>query len=203
MSTNTQTGYRKNALGHLVPEDKIKPIDVIRDDLVMRLVQQAQAEQQRLAAFKAGAMSEIASFVELSAEQYNVNWGGRKGNVSLTSYDGEYQVQLAQGEHRKFDERIQAAKSLIDQCIGEWSEGASSELRALIDHAFRVNKEGHIDVNQVLSLRKLSIEHPTWLAAMDAIADSINVVGTSSYLRLYQRDEQGRYKQLSLDIAKL
>ncbi|WKE64360.1 DUF3164 family protein [Gallaecimonas kandeliae] len=201
--TNNPHGYRKNALGHLVPEDQVKGIDLLRDDLVMRLVQQAQVEQQRLAAFKAGAMSEIRSFVELSAEQYDVKWGGRKGNVSLTSYDGEYQVQLAQGEHKKFDERIQAAKSLIDQCIGEWSEGASSELRALVDHAFRVNKEGHIDVGQVLSLRQLAIEHPKWKEAMDAIADSITVVGTSSYLRLYKRDEQGRYKQLSLDIAKL
>ncbi|MFB1078166.1 DUF3164 family protein, partial [Photobacterium damselae] len=25
--------------------------------------------------------------------------------------------------------------------------------KALVDHAFRVNKQGHIDVNQVLSLR--------------------------------------------------
>lgn len=38
---------------------------------------------------------------------------------------------------------------------------------------------------------------------MQAIADAIQVTGTSQYLRLYERDAQGRYIQMSLDLAKL
>ncbi|WP_134984339.1 DUF3164 family protein, partial [Aeromonas hydrophila] len=105
--------------------------------------------------------------------------------------------------HRKFDERIQAAKALIDQCIERWSDGASSEIRALVDHAFRVSKSGHIDVNQVLSLRQLNIDDPDWLLAMQAAVDAIQVTGTSQYLRLYERDAHGRYIQMSLDLAKV
>ncbi|MFA0026860.1 DUF3164 family protein, partial [Vibrio sp. 10N.261.49.A5] len=84
-----------------------------------------------------------------------------------------------------------------------WNENSSDEIKALVDLSFRVNKQGHIDVNQVLSLRQLNITDPDWLEAMDAIADSIKVVGKTPYLRIYERQGDGQYKQIALDIAKL
>ncbi|MEI5604369.1 DUF3164 family protein, partial [Streptomyces brasiliscabiei] len=84
-----------------------------------------------------------------------------------------YKVQRSIGEHRVFDERIQAAKAKIDECIKRWSEGSSDQIKALVDLAFRVDKQGNIDVNQVLSLRQLNINDSDWIEAMDAIADSI------------------------------
>lgn len=74
---------------------------------------------------------------------------------------------------------------------------------ALVDHAFRVNKQGRIDINQVLGLRQLDINDPKWNEAMDAVADAIQVSGTSQYLRIYERQADGNYQQISLDLAKL
>ncbi|MDO6528088.1 DUF3164 family protein [Motilimonas sp. 1_MG-2023] len=196
-------GYRLNSLGHLVPDSQIKAVDLLRDDLVRNILTMARVEQQRLAVFKAQAMNQVADFVYLSGEEYGVKYGGTKGNVTLMSFDGQYKLQRAVGEHRVFDERIQAAKAKIDVCIQRWSEGSSDQIKALVDHAFRVNKQGHIDVNQVLSLRQLDISDSDWIEAMDAIADSIQISGTSAYLRLYERQANGGYKQIPLDISKL
>lgn len=196
-------GHRKNALGHLVPENMIKPVDLLRDDLVKAVIKQGRELQTLISQFKTHTMSQVGDFVDLSAAEYGVQFGGAKGNVQLTSFDGQYMVRLAVGEHRHFDERIQAAKALIDKCITRWADGASAEIRALVDHAFRVNKQGHIDVAQVLSLRQLDIKDPEWLEAMEAIADAIQVTGTSTYLRLYERQASGNYQLLSLDPAKL
>ncbi|MFM5512785.1 DUF3164 family protein [Aeromonas veronii] len=201
--TSSTTPMRQNAQGHWVPEHLIAPADKLRDEVVMGIIAAAREQRSQLAAFKIGAMQQINDFVDLSSEQYGVAWGGAKGNVTLLSFDGRYKLIRAVGEHRKFDERIQAAKVLIDQCIDRWSDGASSEIRALVNHAFRVSKSGHIDVNQVLSLRQLNIDDPDWLLAMQAAVDAIQVTGTSQYLRLYERDAQGRYIQMSLDLAKL
>ncbi|MCR3972382.1 DUF3164 family protein [Aeromonas veronii] len=201
--TSSTTPMRQNAQGHWVPENLIAPADKLRDEVVMGIIAAAREQRAQLAAFKIGAMQQIADFVDLSAEQYGVAWGGTKGNVTLLSFDGRYKLIRAVGEHRKFDERIQAAKALIDQCIERWSDGASSEIRALVDHAFRVSKSGHIDVNQVLSLRQLNIDDPDWLLAMQAAVDAIQVTGTSQYLRLYERDAHGRYIQMSLDLSKV
>ena len=201
--TASTTPMRQNAQGHWVPENLIAPADKLRDEVVLTIIAAAREQRAQLAAFKIGAMQQIADFVDLSAEQYGVAWGGTKGNVTLLSFDGRYKLIRAVGEHRKFDERIQAAKALIDQCIERWSDGASSEIRALVDHAFRVSNSGHIDVNQGLSLRQLNIDDPDWLLAMQAAVDAIQVTGTSQYLRLYERDAHGRYIQMSLDLAKV
>lgn len=92
-------------------------------------------------------------------------------------------------------------KKLIDDCVIAWSDGANDNLKALVDHAFRVNKQGRIDVNEVLGLRQVEIDDARWQEAMDAIADSIRVTGTSQYLRIYERQPNGKYEQVSLDIA--
>ncbi|TCW05589.1 uncharacterized protein DUF3164 [Raoultella sp. BIGb0138] len=196
-------GYRVNAQGHYVPESQIKPLDMLRDEVVLSIVSAARQQRQALAEFKIESMSKIGDFIDLSAAEYGVEYGGAKGNVTLVSFDGRYKLVRAVGEHRVFDERIQAAKKLIDTCISEWSGGADEKIMALVDHAFRVNKQGKIDINQVLGLRQLNIDDPKWNEAMDAVADAIQVTGTSQYLRLYERQLDGVYKQISLDLAKL
>lgn len=178
-------------------------MDKLRDEVVMMIVAAARQQRQALAAFKLESMQRIADFTDLSASEYGVEYGGTKGNVTLVSFDGRYKLIRAVGEHRVFDERIQAAKKLIDDCISEWSIGANEKIMAMIDHAFRVNKQGKIDINQVLGLRQLNIDDAKWSEAMDAIADAIQVTGTSQYLRIYERQADGNYQQISLDLAKL
>lgn len=202
-TNNIPDGYRINAQGHLVPESQVKPLDKLRDEVVMTIIESARQQRQQLAAFKLNSMQQIADFIDLSAAEYGVEFGGAKGNVSLVSFDGRYKLLRAVGEHRVFDERIQAAKTLIDTCINQWSGGADEKIMALVDHAFRVNKQGKIDINQVLGLRQLNIDDERWNEAMDAVADAIQVTGTSQYLRLYERQGDGSYKQISLDLAKL
>lgn len=202
-TNNIPEGYRINAQGHLVPESQVKPLDKLRDEVVMNIIESARQQRQQLAAFKLNSMQQIADFIDLSAAEYGVEFGGAKGNVSLVSFDGRYKLLRAVGEHRVFDERIQAAKTLIDTCINQWSGGADEKIMALVDHAFRVNKQGKIDINQVLGLRQLNIDDERWNEAMDAVADAIQVTGTSQYLRMYERQGDGTYKQISLDLAKL
>ncbi|EQB6692992.1 DUF3164 family protein, partial [Salmonella enterica subsp. enterica serovar Newport] len=70
----------------------------------------------KMAEFKLRSMQRIGDFVDLSASEYGVTYGGTKGNVTLPSFDGSRRVVRATGEHRVFDERIQAAKKMIDAC---------------------------------------------------------------------------------------
>ncbi len=56
---------------------------------------------------------------------------------------------------------------------------------------------------RILSLRKLKISDDRWKRAMQAIADSLQVAGTSTYFRVYRRDDAGKYQPVSLDLAAL
>lgn len=194
-------GYMKDSKGRLVPVEMVKPIDRTRDQLVKEILGKAQVLASQLANFKAQAMADIKAFIDLSLNEYQVNYGGTKGNVTLTSFDGEYQVVLAVADRLAFDERLQAAKALIDECLVSWTAGARPELKALVDNAFQVDKAGKINTGRVLGLRKLDIKDPKWLKAMEAIQDSITVTETKEYIRIYRRNKDGDYDLVNLDVA--
>ncbi|NWO05344.1 MAG: DUF3164 family protein, partial [Alteromonadaceae bacterium] len=197
MSTaENQDQYRRNAKGHLVPVDQIKDIDRLRDDLVMEVIAKVKDLQEQMIRVKAEIATEVEAFLELSAREYDTTYGGKKGNVTLASFDGQYQVKRAVSDHLQFDERLQVAKELIDQCIHEWTAGSRSEVQALVEHAFQTDREGKINTARVLGLRSLDIKHEKWQQAMQAIMDSIQVTGSKSYLRFYERKGQdGPYRQ--------
>lgn len=203
MTTNTiPPGYWKDARGSLVPEDKVKPIDKLRDQVVRELCGMAEAHMRGLAKFKLQAMQDVAALVAASIEQYGVKSGGDKGNVTLTSYDGEYRLVRQMQDHIVFGEQLQAAKALIDQCVTRWAEGANDNIKVLVNDAFQVDKAGKINTDRVLGLRRLDIRDAKWQQAMQAIADSIQTASTKPYVRFYKRnDATGDYTAINLDVA--
>lgn len=191
--------YKKDSQGRLVPIENIAPVDLLRDDLVHNLLQRARELSRLIAQFKQDAFDEIEAFCELSSVEYGVQHGGKKGNLKLTTYDGEYYVQRAVADRITFDERLQTAKILIDECLNEWSGDARPELKTLITDAFQVDKTGKIATGKILSLRRLDIKDAKWLRAMEALSDSLQVLNTATYLRFYKRLPNGEYQHIPLD----
>lgn len=195
-------GYMQDAQGRLVPESMVKDVDKLRDQTVRQIAEQAKGLNAVLQKFKAVAFADIAAFVEASVEQYGVKVSGTKGNVTLTSFDGRYKVQRSVQETLRFDERLRAAKQLIDECISTWAQGSPDELKVLINDAFKVDKEGDVNTNRVLGLKRLAIKDEKWQQAMTAIADSLSVAYSKSYVRVYERvGDTNQYQAISLDVA--
>lgn len=197
-------GYKRNAAGHLVPEANIKEQDLLRDDLVNGLTAKAIALHDAMADFKKFALTEIADLITVAGDRYGVNLGGKKGNVSLLSFDGRYKVTRQYREVVAFTEEIEAAKALIDSCLERWSEGANINIKAVVYQAFRTNDKGEIKTGKVLDLMRLDIEDEEWAQAINALKDALQSVGTAVYVRFYQRvGESDNYRPISLDIASL
>ncbi len=197
-------GYKRNALNYLVPVEKIPEIDLLRDDLVTRIIHNAHNLQTVMQHFKKSTLEDIEAFMTLAAEQYDVQYGGRKGNLTLTSYDGRYKLIIGVNDTLVFDERLHVAKQMVDECIHRWVSDSNDNIRALIEHAFQTDKQGNINTGRVLGLLKLKIDDVQWFEAMKALKDSIQVAASKSYLRLYERTgDEGRYEQIALDIAGL
>jgi len=196
-------GYMKDAQGRLVPEEMVKEIDKLRDQTVRRIVAGALVAAETVGDFKRIAESDIKAFTALSAEEYGTNLGGVKGNITLRSYDGKYRVCRDIAESLVFDERLQVAKALIDQCINSWAAGSDAKIRTLILDSFQVDKQGRVNTKRILGLRKLNIEDAAWKRAMDAIGESIQVANSRAYVRVYERQEDDSYKLINLDLASL
>jgi len=199
--TPIPAGYMQDTQGRLCAIESIKQIDLARNDLVLESMKKATDIADSLSKFKGTIMGDIQAFCELSAEKYGAKLGGKKGNVTLYSFDGRFKMIRAIDDFITFDERLQAAKVLIDECLKRWSEGSNANLRTIVNDAFQVDKAGRINTNRVLGLRRIEIEDETWHRAMQAISESVLVVSSKAYVRFYERQPGGKYKQLNLNVA--
>jgi hypothetical protein len=198
--------YMEDPKGRLVPIEVVKELDKSRDELVRKLVADAWEVQNTMARFKQVAMDEVRAFIDLAAQEWDVTLGGKKGNITLYSFNGRYKVQIQVSDNLVFDEQLQVAKKMIDQCLTEWTDGnqARPEIKAIINDAFQVDQEGRINTKRILSLRRLDIKDKLWLKAMDAITASLQVIGSKEYIRLYQRrNADAPWQAIVLDMAAL
>lgn len=183
-----------NPQGKPIPDSMVTAADRMKDELANRLADEAEELQRTIAAFKRRALHEMAAAKELLFEQYGVKVGGHKGGFSIISFSGQTKVEVAVADRIVFGPELQAAKALIDECIESWSDGASDNLRVLVEDAFQVNKAGRIDTKRVLGLRKLPMKDADgnpdarWGRAMDAISDAMIVDQTAIYIRFYRRN---------------
>lgn len=201
-SSTIPDGYLQDAKGRLVPENLVRPVDKLEDQLVAKMLVYADELSAQIARFKAHCFDDVGAFLALLQDQYQATKGGAKGNMTFTSYDGTKQVKIAVADHLSFGPELQVAKSLVDECIAEWAQGASDHIRVLVQHAFQVDKEGQVSREAIFALRRLSIEDERWQRAMSAIGDSVRTEGTKTYVRFYRRARpDDPWAQVPLNMA--
>lgn len=194
--------YVNKGGGELTPLSAIKPEDIEEDELVRRLTARAEEIRRELAAFRDLVFGEVTAYRQLLAEQYGVTRGGPKGNITLSTVDGGQRLNIQVARTISFGPKLEIAKTLIDGCIRRWSEGSNNNIRALIDQAFQVDKQGKLNTDRILGLKRLNIVDETgeWDKAMNAIADAVRVVSSKEHARFYRISDAGE-DRIPLDLA--
>lgn len=198
----TQPEYMIDAKGRKWPISLVSDADKLEDETVNKVVEYANTLSAQIARFKGHTFDDVNTTADLLGEKYGITKGGAKGNQTFTSFDGCRKVQVQVADNITFGPQLQIAKTLIDECIEEWSDGSSDEIKALVNYAFDVDKAGRVNRGALFSLRKMEITHPKWKSAMEAITDSIRVIGTKSYIRIYERENaEAEWQMVQLNIA--
>lgn len=194
-------GFRRDHKLRLIPVEQIKPIDLLEDQTVEKIIGFALQLSAQIARFKLHTQADFEAFRKLAAEQYGATVGGTKGNITLTTFDGCKRVTLQIADRIAF-RSLEPAKALFDECVSDWSEGARSELRALVMQAFEPTKDGTLNRESILALRRLHIEDERWQRAVQAINDAIKSDGSKSYYRFYWRSRpDAAWSSIAIDIA--
>ena len=196
-------GYRMDAKGRLCPERLVRPQDDLEDQTVRRILAFGVDLADQISRFQQHTYADVAAMLDVLAAEYGGGRRpGRRGNYSLTSYDGRLRVVVQVQDQIQFGPELQAARGIIDDCIEEWADGSCPEIKALMQHAFQPDKQGEVSREAVLRLRRLDIDDERWRQARRAIDDSIRVVGSKVYLRLYLRgSNQGPWRPVPIDIS--
>lgn len=189
--------------GGLIPVSVVKPQHLLEDDLVRQEIGHALALSEQLTRFLGHFIENLTAYEQLVAERYRARVGGKKGNKTLMTYDGLFKVTVQVADNVVFGPELQIAKSLVDECLTDWSAGSGDELKAVIQRAFNTDKEGQINRNALYSLLRLEIADPRWQNAMQAIRDAMRVVGSKSYVRFYHRPKSdAAWQAITIDLAK-
>ncbi|MCG7545576.1 DUF3164 family protein [Pseudoalteromonas sp. MM17-2] len=199
---NETRTYLVNARGFEVPLKDIKPSDLEKNDLVVGYIKDAKALSEMHAEFKAKVFSNVNDFIARMAESYNVEIGGNKGNITLTSFDQKQKVTVGVDDQITFGPEINVAKELLDKIVAEKSGAIADDklLLAIINDAFSTNNDGQYSKARIMSLRKhrsLS-DNEDWIMAMKALDDAIILSSTKTYVRFYERNHTGSWVQIPL-----
>jgi hypothetical protein len=195
--------FMEDAKGRLTPLDLVKPQDQLQDEMVRKIIGFGQDLSDQVARFKQHTFEDIASFVAVLEQEYGEARGGKKGNMTLTSYDGTLKVSVQVADNIEFGPELQIAKELVDECLNEWAEDARDELRAIVTRAFNTDKPGQVNRSEIFMLLRLEITDERWQTAMRAIKDAMRVVGSKAYVRCHRRatPEDG-WEPITIDLAK-
>lgn len=202
MNDINENNYMTDAKGRLIPKSMVKPQDQLRDQTVKIIVDRFKKSQSVLKDCKVKSMQDISELEEIVAEKYQAKLGGKKGNLTLYSFDGKYKVMRSFADRIVFNEAAKPAEALFKECILEWGQGADPKLVSLVNYAFETDKQGNLSFSKIYSLLHYNINDEKWLRAKQAIIDSMNVAYSKSYIRVYERvGDTEVYKAIPLDIA--
>lgn len=194
--------YLRDARGALVPLESIKPMDLLIDEQVRKILKFASELSAQVGRFKGHTFEDIGALQALVDQEYGARLGGAKGNLTLTSFDGCQRVMLHMQDLLDFGPELQTAKKLVDECLSQWAADSSAEIRALVTRAFQVDKEGHINRAEIFMLLRVEIADERWQRAMDAVRDSIRILGSKAYLRFQTRPSpEAAWSSITIDLA--
>lgn len=196
--------YMADAKGALVPLETIKPADQLEDETVRKIMGFARDLSAQIARFRGHTMTDLGEFDALLEQEYGARKGGKKGNRTYQTFDGLMKVTVQVSDFVDFGPQLQVAKTLIDECLNEWSEESGPEIRAVVTRAFNTDKEGQINRSEIFMLMRLDIEDERWKRAIDAIREAMRVTGSKQYVRFYERASvEDGWKAVTIDLAKV
>jgi len=202
MALKDKKGRWIDSKGDAIPVKYIDPIEKKRDQLVENLILKAKKLNKQIIKFKTDSLAEIEKYIRDTEKTYGIKVQTKEGNKILSSFSNTEKVMVKVNKSMDFDDRLALAKNLIDECIKRWAKGSDDKIKLLIEDAFRVDKQGNIDKERILSLRKIKIKSKDWQKAMEIISDSIRVVGKRTYIIFMTKNDKEIWESIPLDIAR-
>lgn len=203
MPVKDKEGNWLNSQGKAVPPGYVPKADKLRDRLVERHFAKAEKVRAAMATLKEATNEAVADHIETLFTEHGVK-PNDGGNYTLTNFAGTQQVAVKVQHFMDFDERIEAAKAIVDECLEKWAEGGHENLRVIVTEAFRVRDKRGLDVKSILALRNYKMKDNTgrWQEAMDLITESLHVDRSRAYLQFRSRaTSSSDWQTLSLDLA--
>lgn len=198
-------GRMRDGNDSLVLVKNIHETDLMYHDLVLSIAVIWMSLSGKIQRFKQYNFQDVTAALGLLFEKYSEKRGGREGNMQFTTFDRKFKLSIAIQKKIDFGPELQVAESKMIKAVEEMTStetDSAADLKTIVTGAFTL-VDGKLRVSEILRLRSYKINNTTWNEAMQIINDAILVISSKKQIRLYERNEQGEYIAIPLDIAAL
>lgn len=155
-------GYWIDSRRRLVPEALVSGERALEDQAARTIAAYALDLHRQIQRWRRHSHDDVSALLDLLAERYDAARGGRRGNLTIRSYDGRCKVQVQVADRIALGPELQIAREIVSDCVSDWTADARDEVQALIQHALEPDAEGRVSLASVLALRRLEIDDERW-----------------------------------------
>ena len=181
-----------------------------KDEWIRAVILEAVSYQELLKKFKEEALTKCEELYD----EYFCNISGndkskRPDVFTLTTEDDSMRVEFDASELLKFDETAQAAVTKIRTWLENKFKGREETKVAysIINQALSKNKLGQYNPLIVYKLKKVrdrdGVRDEEFVAALEELEQSLKQAGKASYIRFYQRDDNNKWENITLQFSAL
>ncbi len=195
-----------DASGATIPAKYIAPYDKLKTREAEAILKEWADILNRLTALKKKTAERIA-LVEnhCSASKTLPPPLERDWAFSFRSFDGLIKIEREKQVRLEFDERLGVAQRLIEEALGEMTDGITNkDIVVIAREAFKPRKSGKLDRARIHQLCNLKVNNAKWKKAVDIIRECEQAVGTRVYFRVSTRPTPTvEFVSILLDMATI
>jgi len=194
----------RDAMGNDVPLRYVGKYDRARDAVTRRILKRWEAARAMLERVHAETLADIKEIAKARGEA-GID-PAAKGNMQVSSFDGNVCVSLNQRYEIKLDGRVAAAREMMlayaQNLIKDVGGDDGKALLEIVRQTFEASKTGNLSMARISNLLKMNIRHGDWLAAKQMIVDAMTPEKGKCYIRVERRGcRQQDMEAVRLDIA--
>ena len=190
--------------GSQIPFNRTTNLERLKERNADRIIKSAIKINKELNEFKQ-MIRQLCEEIFTMAMTQNGTEKATKGNYTWYNFDHSLKIEVAISDRIQFDElNIKSAKELFDQFLMESIDPKVDFIRELINEAFSTS-HNKLDAKKIMSLLKYrsKIADVRYQEAVKLIEQGIRRPDSKTYFRIWQKDEDGKYQNIDLNMSSI
>lgn len=175
-----------------------------KDNAINYALSKVRTLHNQMKEFKATCVQEFRELRDRAFELQNQEPKEQK-RFAVVSKCGMFKVVVDNQEIKAFDEHAEVAINTIKDVLRDKFEQRNKTMYKIINDILIKNNEGDYDERLVAKLRKheSDIDDPRFSKALDELSKSYYTTGSATYVRFYEKNDAGKFKDITLQFSAL
>lgn len=191
--------------GQTIPIESIPALTVLCNEMVNEVAARTLETQEIIRVHKELLFKQFWDFLELCFQENNVpllKEGQR--TIRLTNFAETAKVEYeAKKKLALNDNYFSSAKALLLECVKDWTAQNNAEVKSIVQKIITPDARGRISLYQIIYLANIKSQDERFIRAQNLIKKSLTTQKIQPYLRVYQKNERGRWEQIVLNFSAL